>query len=100
MLWEGVVSCMSRSSLHSGVLVDALMSYSNSRLHGPGRKPTAASENGTSVSALSYSHHAADSAIDEALRSVPLPQGLLSRLGLLAYTAPDDAADKVDWLGC
>jgi hypothetical protein len=91
---------MTCSSLHSDVLVDALMSYSNSRLYGPGRKPTAVSENGTSANALSNSPHAADSAIDEALRSVPLPQGLLLRLGLIAYTAPDDAADKVDWLGC
>jgi hypothetical protein len=69
-------------------------------LFGPGRKPTAAWENGTASNAFSYSQHAADSAIDEALRSVPLPQGLLTRLGLIAYTAPDDAADKVDWLGC
>jgi hypothetical protein len=76
------------------------MSYSNSRLYGPGRKPTGASENRTVTNAFSYSSHAADSAIDDALRSVPLPQGLLSRLGLIAYTAPDDAADKVDWLGC
>jgi hypothetical protein len=76
------------------------MPYSNSRLHDPGRKPTAASENGISANARSYSPHAADSAIDEALRRVPLPQGLLTRLGLIAYTAPDDAADSVDWLGC
>jgi hypothetical protein len=76
------------------------MSYSNSRLYGPRRRPTAASEIGTAKNAYSNSPHAADSAIDEALRSVPLPQGLLTRLGLIAYTAPDDAADKVDWLGC
>jgi hypothetical protein len=31
---------------------------------------------------------------------VPLPQGLITRLGLIAYSIPDDAADKVDWLGC
>jgi hypothetical protein len=76
------------------------MLYSNSRLYGPGRKPTAASENGTATNTFSYSPHAADSAIDESLRSVPLPHGLLTRLGLIAFTAPDDAADKVDWLGC
>jgi hypothetical protein len=76
------------------------MSYSNSRLHGPRRRPTAASENGTSTNTFSYLPNAADSAIDEELRSVPLPQGLLTRLGLIAYTAPDDAVDKVDWLGC
>jgi hypothetical protein len=79
---------------------DVLMSYSNSRLHGPSRKPAAASENGTATNAFSHSSHTADSAIDDALRSVPLPQGLLTRLGLIAYMAPDDAADKVDWLGC
>jgi hypothetical protein len=76
------------------------MSYSNSRLFGPRRQPAAASENGTATNAFRYSPHAADSAIDEALRSVPLPQGLMTRLGLIAYTIPDDAADKVDWLGC
>jgi hypothetical protein len=79
---------------------DGLMSYSNSRLYGPGRKPTAASKNGTATNTFLHSPHAVDSAIDEALRSVPLPQGLMTRLGLIAYTAPDDAADKVDWLGC
>jgi len=41
-----------------------------------------------------------DSALDAALRSVPLPQGLLTRLSLLAYTIPEEAADPVDWLGC
>jgi hypothetical protein len=76
------------------------MSHSNSRLYGSRRRPTAASENGTSTNTFSYSPLAADSAIDEALRSVPLPHGLLTRLGLIAYTAPDDAADTVDWLGC
>jgi hypothetical protein len=76
------------------------MSYSNSRLFGPRRQPTAASENGIAPNAFRYSPHAADSAIDEALRSVPLPQGLMTRLGLIAYTIQDDAADKVDWLGC
>lgn len=46
------------------------------------------------------SGHTADRAIDAALRSVPLPDGLLTRLGKLAYTMPDEAADQVDWLGC
>ena len=41
-----------------------------------------------------------DSALDSALRSVPLPEGLMTRLTLLAYTVPDEAADRVDWLGC
>ena len=41
-----------------------------------------------------------DSAIDAALRSVPLPEGLLTRLGMVAYTVSEDSADKLDWLGC
>ena len=35
---------------------------------------------------------AEDSAIDMALRAVPLPDGLMTRLGLLVYTMPEDAA--------
>jgi hypothetical protein len=42
----------------------------------------------------------ADRAIDAALRSVPLPQGLMTRLGQLVYAMPDESADHVDWLGC
>jgi hypothetical protein len=49
---------------------------------------------------LAVSRQAADRAIDQALRSVPLPDGLLTRLGKLAYTMSDEAADQVDWLGC
>jgi hypothetical protein len=41
-----------------------------------------------------------DYAIDLALRSVPLPSGLMTRLGRLAYTMTDEAADQVDYLGC
>jgi hypothetical protein len=41
-----------------------------------------------------------DGALDAALRNVPLPQGMLTRFSLLAYTMPEDAADSVDWLGC
>jgi hypothetical protein len=41
-----------------------------------------------------------DNAIDMALCAVPLPQGLLTRLGMLVYTMPEDAPDQVDWLGC
>jgi hypothetical protein len=44
--------------------------------------------------------HAADMAIDAALRNVPLPDGLFTRLSALAYAVPDDAADQIDWLGC
>jgi hypothetical protein len=37
----------------------------------------------------------ADRAVDTALRSVPLPDGLMVRLVNLAVTLPDDATDQV-----
>ena len=43
---------------------------------------------------------AADRAVDAALRSVTIPDGMLTRLGLLVFTMSDDAADRVDYLGC
>jgi hypothetical protein len=42
----------------------------------------------------------ADMVLDTALRSVPLPVGLLTQLDRLVYAMPDEAADQVDWLGC
>jgi hypothetical protein len=44
--------------------------------------------------------HVADRAIDSALRSVPLPAGLMTRLGKLVYEMPDETTDQVDCLGC
>jgi hypothetical protein len=41
-----------------------------------------------------------DAAIDRALRDVPLPDGLITRLGELVYRASDESADRWDWLGC
>jgi hypothetical protein len=41
-----------------------------------------------------------DRAVDTALRSVSLPEGLMVRLAMLAVTLPDDATDQVDYLGC
>lgn len=41
-----------------------------------------------------------DRAIDAALRSVALPDGLLSRLDQLARAMTDDTTNPVDWLGC
>jgi hypothetical protein len=49
---------------------------------------------------VASSTQSADRAVDAALRSVPLPDGLLTRLGMLVYTMPDEAADHVDYLGC
>jgi hypothetical protein len=65
-----------------------------------GLPPTAANESETLTDEFRYSRQPPDRAIDDALRSVPLPQGLLTRLGLIAYSIPEDAADQVDWLGC
>ncbi len=42
----------------------------------------------------------ADRTIEAALRNVPLPDGMLSRLGRLVYTVSDEAADQMDYLGC
>lgn len=42
----------------------------------------------------------ADRVVDAALRSVPLPEGLMRRLGLLLGSMTDDASDSVDYLGC
>jgi hypothetical protein len=41
-----------------------------------------------------------DQAIDSALRSVPLPDGLLTRLGQLIYALADGTADPANCLGC
>jgi hypothetical protein len=41
-----------------------------------------------------------DTAVDTALRSVPLPDGMLTRLQRLAFTMPDETADRMDYLGC
>jgi hypothetical protein len=48
----------------------------------------------------SFVHSGADRVIDQALRSVPLPEGLMSRLGMLVFTMSDETADRVDYLGC
>jgi hypothetical protein len=48
---------------------------------------------------LAY-HQSADRTIDAALKSVPIPDGLLSRLGLMVSTLPDEVSDLVDYLGC
>ena len=43
---------------------------------------------------------AADHALDSALRNVPLPEGMMSRLEKLVCALPDESADQVDWLSC
>jgi hypothetical protein len=37
--------------------------------------------------------HSVDRAIDAALRNMPLPEGLMSRLSMLVYSLPDEAGD-------
>ena len=44
--------------------------------------------------------HSTDMVIDAALRSVPLPDGLLLRLDKFVHAMTDETADPVDWLGC
>jgi hypothetical protein len=44
--------------------------------------------------------HSADMAIDAALCSVPLPDGLLTRLDNFVHAMTDESADPFDWLGC
>lgn len=41
-----------------------------------------------------------DNAMDTALRSVPIPEGMLTRLQRLALTLADDSNGQVDYLGC
>ena len=43
--------------------------------------------------------HQADNALDAALRSVPLPEGLMTRLNRLARVMTDEAPDQCDWHG-
>ena len=45
-------------------------------------------------------HFAADMAIDSALRSVPLPDEMLSRLDKFVHAMIEGTTDSVDYLGC
>ena len=47
-------------------------------------------------------HHriASEHAMDSALRNVPLPEGMMTRLAELAQSLPNESADQVDYLGC
>jgi len=77
-----------------------LMSHPHSRRLRDRHEPTNANGHEDSAHSIESSHRTTDSAIDAALRSVPLPNGLLTRLGSLVYAMPEDAPDQVDWLGC
>jgi hypothetical protein len=53
-----------------------------------------------SVTSESGHRSASEHAMDTALRNVPLPEGMMTRLAKLAHSLPDDSADQVDYLGC
>jgi hypothetical protein len=77
------------------------MSYPHSKSMSLGDAfPSAAEPLAAHDNSLPYVHAATDGAMDVALRSVPLPEGLLGRLKQLALTIADEAAGPVDYLGC
>jgi hypothetical protein len=45
-------------------------------------------------------HYSTDTALDVALRNLPLPAGLLTRLDQSLYAMLDESADQIDWLSC
>ena len=86
---------------HDSVVQDfTLMSYFYSKPFVGGDSLTDADELLQSMCEFSPPGRTIDRAIDSALRGVPLPDGLMSRLGRLIRTMPDEAAGQVDYLGC
>ena len=76
------------------------MSHIPSPRYGAGGSQSNGNASRLPVDKAHPSEHHEDSAIDVALRAVPLPDGLMTRLGMLVYTMPEEAPDQVDWLGC
>lgn len=76
------------------------MSYFYSRPFGAGDRFTDSENALPFMGGGRFAIRSADHAVDLALKSVPLPEGLMSRLGALVNTMPDEAADQVDYLGC
>ena len=76
------------------------MSFRGSRTADNGRRPT----NGAATPRPPHRRQPlakpSDAAIDRRLRDVPLPDGLMTRLGKMVYNVCDEQADRVDWLGC
>jgi hypothetical protein len=73
--------------LHSKSVFDALPGF-----HGDAAVP---------IAGETASQRAAEErAVDFALRSVKLPDGMLARLRKFIETMPDEIADQVDWLSC
>jgi hypothetical protein len=67
---------------------------------GPSRELAAGNAAARPIETVRPPDYSGDSALDSALRAVPLPEGLMTRLGLLMVTMPEDMPDQVDWLGC
>ena len=76
------------------------MSYFDSTPNVGGDGSISADEFFGTSSAFSPSGRTVDRAIDSALRSVPLPTGMMTRLANLVCTMPDETADHMDYLGC
>jgi hypothetical protein len=75
------------------------MLFPDSRFAANGRQRTDAAASGRQNARRRHGEPA-DAAIDRALRDVPLPDGLFTRLGDLVYSVSDTPVDRLDWLGC
>lgn len=77
-------------------------------IHSSGARITESDAAGNSPRRSSPAEHherrfqadALDGALDVALRTVALPDGLIRRLSTLLHTLPEEAVDQIDWLGC
>jgi hypothetical protein len=76
------------------------MSYFDSTPYVGGDESSFAGEHFRAAGPTSPSGRKVDRAIDSALRSVPLPNGMMTRLANLICTMPDEAVNRMDYLGC
>jgi hypothetical protein len=53
-----------------------------------------------SIAGPAISAQTTNDALDSALRRVPLPEGLMTRLGKMICKLSDETADQTDCLGC
>jgi hypothetical protein len=78
----------------------AIMSYSRSKPIAFGDSISNSTDSLAGLDSSLPFVQAADRAIEAALRSVPLPEGLLNRLKLMVHRMSDEKSDSVDYLGC
>jgi hypothetical protein len=76
------------------------MSYSHSKPNSLGDAYSIPAESSGASDQLLPFVQSLDTAVDAALRSVPLPDGMLNRLKRMAFTMPDETAGQMDYLGC